>query len=93
MRSRAHFITVVQKPDGALRVRPPRNGRSWRESTTEPGKKKWDGQHKVHYAAAASCGIDRYLLGLWCIFDSEWDWLSSVEDRKSLFRINVIIEQ
>ncbi|KIM67503.1 hypothetical protein SCLCIDRAFT_1106424 [Scleroderma citrinum Foug A] len=33
------------------------------------------------YAAVASCGIDRHLLGLGCILDSEWDWLnSSVEE-------------
>ncbi|KIM67526.1 hypothetical protein SCLCIDRAFT_21056 [Scleroderma citrinum Foug A] len=31
-------------------------------------------------AAAAGRGIDRHLLGLRCVLDSEWDWLDSLED-------------
>ena len=31
-------------------------------------------------AATAGRGIDRHLLGLRCVLDSEWDWLDSLED-------------
>ncbi|KIM64248.1 hypothetical protein SCLCIDRAFT_115593 [Scleroderma citrinum Foug A] len=78
-----------------VRMCGPWKGRSWKGYTTDSEKNQRDTSSSSLFAlltsalrahalltraATAGRGIDRHLLGLRCVLDSEWDWLDSLED-------------